>query len=666
MGGRTRRNMRGTVYQRGAVAIWVGVSIVALLTAAFLAIETGRLYYAQRDLQRLASLSAMAGTQVASGCSGANADGSLGSLAAVTAVVESFIQANGGLSSYLTGINGTDPIELGTMTRQDNLLVFQALPEGDLRINAVRVNLSRPQPTPFIGFLTGEGTLQASATAQQPLLGTFTVGSTLVTLDTTQSALLNPLLQGLLCPAPGSASCAAAINISAVGYQELAGVGVSLPQLGTAVGVDVKDVSDLLELKTQTPLLNTVLSGLTTSLSGTVSGTVAALLTNLAAASAGNPNEIPLGNLLAGIDTVAGAVPFVNLLDLILALGEAATADPSGSIKPIALPVEVKIPGVASLKTFIKIGEPAQPGGGRPGATAHTAQIRLMLRLQVDALSSINDMVMGLLEILGLDWLVNIKAPPIKIGTDIEVAPSTAYLDRLQCPGLSSPLPVAEMSARTGVAQVELGTFAGSAASAPEIIEGLAPLVTVAIKVLEGVVSATVNVSLDNQGPVQVGDPSLIPLDYPFTEYTPIEVPGSTAVRAYRADIVAPSNPQTVGSSGLLESTFASLLGNLALSTGGTPSTGICLLGVCIPLDSLADSVVDGIMAILTPVLTGVGGLLDALIDPLLQLLGVQVGAATVTMQGVSTARALMVSTCIPNTASPHGCLTAPPLPPTP
>jgi uncharacterized membrane protein len=666
MGGSTQRELRGTVRQRGAVAIWVGISIVALVTAAFLAIDTGRLYYTQRELQRLASLSAMAGTQIASGCSGVNADGSLGSLAAVTATIESFIRANGGKTEYLTGVNGTAPVELGTMVRQENLLVFQNLAEGDERINAVRVNLSRPQPVPFIGFLTGGSTLQASATAQQPLIGTFTVGSTLLNLDTTKSALLNPLLQGLLCANPGSASCAAAINISAVGYQGLANVGVSLPQLGTAVGVEIKDVSDLLELKTQTPVLNTVLSGLASSLSGSVSSNVSALLINLAAASSGNPNEIPLGNLLAGIDNVAGAVPFVNLLDLILALGESAVADPSGAIKPIQLPVKANIPGVTSLNAFIKIGEPPRLGGGRPGATAHTAQIRLMLRLQVDALSSINNLVMGLLKVLHLNWLLSITAPPINIGTDIEVAPSTAYLDRLQCPGLSNPMPIAELSASTAVADVKLGTFTGKPASAPELSEASAPLVTVVVKLAGGLASATVNVSMDGPTSLGAGDPSIIPLDYPVTEYTPIQGLPSYAARAYRADIVAPSNPQTVGTTEILGSTFDSVLNSLKLSTSGSPSTGLCVLLICIPLDKLVDGVINGLLDVLTPVLTGVGGLLDALIDPLLQLLGIQVGAATVTMQGISTARTVMVSTCIPNAALPRGCLTAPPLPPAP
>ncbi len=41
--------------QRGAVAIWIAVSLVALISATFLAIDTGQLYYAQKQLEKSAT-----------------------------------------------------------------------------------------------------------------------------------------------------------------------------------------------------------------------------------------------------------------------------------------------------------------------------------------------------------------------------------------------------------------------------------------------------------------------------------------------------------------------------------------------------------------------------------------------------------------------------------
>ena len=188
MRGRMQQLLGRPRRQAGAVAIWVGVALVGLLSAAFLAIDTGRLYHAQRDLQRLATLAAVSGAQVASGCAGIGADGSIATLGNVSAAVQSILVANGGQLSMLTGINGFPAVELGKMVPDDGVMVFEPLPVDDPGIGAVRVNLTRPQPTPFIGFLTGGGTLQASATAEQPLVGTFSVGSTLLALNTQNSA----------------------------------------------------------------------------------------------------------------------------------------------------------------------------------------------------------------------------------------------------------------------------------------------------------------------------------------------------------------------------------------------------------------------------------------------------------------------------------------------
>src|SRR3546814_10011459 len=80
------------------------------------------------------------------------------------------------------------------------------------------------------------------------------------------------------------------------------------------------------------------------SLSGTTSTTVTNLLQNLASAASGNSNRIPLGNVLGTVDNVAANVPFVNLLDLIMALG--AASHPSGSVIPIsASGIGLTVPG---------------------------------------------------------------------------------------------------------------------------------------------------------------------------------------------------------------------------------------------------------------------------------------------------------------------------------
>src|SRR5579859_6902103 len=74
--------------QRGAAAVFAVAAMIAGLAALLLGINVGMLYYAQRDLQRLAALAAAAGVETASGCvitTGTNTAGVPGSLALVQA-----------------------------------------------------------------------------------------------------------------------------------------------------------------------------------------------------------------------------------------------------------------------------------------------------------------------------------------------------------------------------------------------------------------------------------------------------------------------------------------------------------------------------------------------------------------------------------------------------
>jgi len=654
MRGRMQQLLGRPRRQAGAVAIWVGVALVGLLSAAFLAIDTGRLYHAQRDLQRLATLAAVSGAQVASGCAGIGADGSIATLSNVSAAIQSILVANGGQLSMLTGINGFPAVELGKMVPDDGVMVFEPLPVDDPGIGAVRVNLTRPQPTPFIGFLTGGGTLQASATAEQPLVGTFSVGSTLLALNTQNSALLNGVLEGLLCPNPGSAACDASINISALGFQGLAGVKVSLGELATAAGVQSKDLSDVLDLSTQTPILSDLLNGLSGALGDRVSGSTARLLQDLGAAASGNSNPVLLAPLLEGVTTVAGDVPFINLLDLIVALGVAANASEDGSVKPIPLPLSVNVPNVVSSNVFLSIGAPARSASGHAGVTATTAEVTLMTRMSLDILQPLQQVANQLFAAR-----VRLDMQPVKLGTDIQILPSTVRLDRMQCPGIGSPSPVAELSASTGLARVRLGTFAGNASAAPPLLTTPSPLASVSIDLLGGVASAKVQFNLARAVDSSVGNAGFVEFPEPVTEF--IKVRNSPALYQAQGTTQSPvnGNPQTLGSRDLLSSTVASLLDTARITASG--DTCLSLGNVCVlPIAALLNPLASSLLTILEPVLVGGGGLIDALVDPLLRALGVEVGQATMQMTAIEVGPSLKVQTCIPGGPGIRGCQVPP------
>lgn len=638
--------------QQGAVAVTAAVALIALLTCLVLVLEIGRVYNAQRTLQKMATFAALDAARIVSGC------GSEPTQARLEAAVADSLVRNG----HPEILNDTE-IEVGTIeTNADSLRELSPTDLDEAR--AVRVTLKRPFPSMLTPLLSQSGgSMVASATATQEVLGSLSVGTGLVSINSSESALLNPLLTGLL---------GGSVNLTAVQYNGLAGVNVSLEQLATAIGVDVKDLSDPLTLSAQTPILSDVLGGLAGALGDTASGTVTGLLTQLAG-SASN-EQVPLSLILDPVTSVAGNVPFINLLDLILALGQAAQADPSGGATPIALPVQLSVPGVANVSTFVRILEPPRFGGlGRPGKTsASTAQIRVLVRIEAGQIltgltSAIQNLVNGLLGILnvaGISPAVSVVPPPLNIGIDLDVAKATAYLDAIQCPRDDSNdgEPIAELSVAPAIADITVGRFVGNAATAPALIPtDIWQIATVGIDATNACLGIKIG-NLCVGVPLNLGNTTVtlnlglvavdvgagggrVPLPQDVTEFDRIEGLPDNAPPAWLARGVPPqapvsANPQTVGAEIDVE-----LQANLS-----STQTGSGLIGV---LGGLVNSLVNGVAALLQPLIALVNGLADALINPLLDLLGIDLGSATVTMRVVTVDQPGIVSKDVPESEAP-------------
>ncbi len=691
--------------QRGAAAVFAAVALIAMIISMLLAINIGRLYYAKRDLQKQATLAALAGAAVGSGCSSGgvpNTNTAAGST--LWNAVKAAIAANNGndnaaAAAVMVGVNGARAVEVGwvndtsgqsfkdnagtnhTVTA-DGARHFVVLPDTDSNVRAVRVNLAAAAPTPIgASFFPGAATplITASATAEQRARGSFYLGTGIASLN---GGLLNQLLGTLLC-APGDTVCqnkVIALNVGSA-FDGLANVNVSLGQLATAAGVSVQDLSNPLTLNTTTPILNKLLSGLASSLSGTVSGTVSTLLQNLAAAST-NPNGVPLGQLLGTVDTIAGGVPFVDLKTLILALGEAATAGPNGQVQPIALPINLDVPNVAIARVFLNVGSPpkfadyVRAGQGCDASCAKTAEVSLFIRIQAGQIltglkNAINGVLNGLLGllggVLGLGVNITIAPNPINIGVDVNVAQATARLDKLQCPTAQTPNPVASLSATTALASLNLGTFSGSlppigtAGIVPALSSGtLWPVAEVKLDASHACVGLSllglcigvplnlgtsdlvVNLGLTN---LTAGMPSnafqALSDITRFTQQTNTGAQPGDPTYYYLAD-GAPGSPN---SSSVNPQTIGSPLAlqlNLAVST---QENGTGLVGALI---GLVSSLVNGIVGLLQPLLDLLNVTILQLLNNLLQLLGVQVGSATVIMDGVLVAPPSMVTTELP------------------
>lgn len=575
---RNQRRASGRARQRGATAVFVAFALPMLTAVIALVIDIGQLYYAQRDLEKLATLAALDASRAQSGCF-IGGDGTPGSLNAAVASVNSTLVAN----NVVAGDGITPTVRFGRYdaTITPGRRVFAVLTESDPAVDSVQVTLTRPQPAPLVPFIFSSGgggalgNLTASASAQHAPVASFMIGTTTVSLN--QVSPLNGLLTGLL----GSS-----VNLNLIGYQGLANANVTLVGLQTALGI--ANPGDL--LSTELPL-GTLINAIATAAGNAGQTAVAATLDTLAALA--DPSRTTtLGEALGiedGVENLVGALP-LNTLQLLQSLAFSA----ANGLYPIELNLGANVLNLVSLRTFLQVGQLAQPslafdgtGAGRPGSSgglartsAKTQQVTLRLRFVVN-------------NVPGLSALAQVK-----LGLDLGVSGATSNLRSILCPSaLSIPVrtqPVVELGTVVRPVTLSVGSFSNTNPSNPVTSGSL-------LNVAFGLLSIKLNNSIDASvaGTGTETDPVKTLFTGPF-----------------------PSDPVVVGTVVSLSDTVnglsASLRGNL----------DICITPLlCLPAGSLASAVL-GILGPVTQVL-------DLVVQPLLQVLGVQLGAATITVLNV-------------------------------
>ncbi len=140
--------------------MFAALSLITLLSAVGLAIDIGRLYYADRNLQRLADLAAIDGTRVQSQCLGP------ASIEEVAAEVTASLQRNG-LPPDTTVVTLVGLRGFGS----DGLQQFTPSNPGQAA-NAVQVTLSRTSPARLLPLFSGQSrsTLTTRAAASSELV----------------------------------------------------------------------------------------------------------------------------------------------------------------------------------------------------------------------------------------------------------------------------------------------------------------------------------------------------------------------------------------------------------------------------------------------------------------------------------------------------------------
>jgi len=455
-----------------------------------------------------------------------------------------------------------------------------------------------------------------------------TAGPRLASVSTTQSALLNPLLQALL---PGTS-----IDLTVADWNNLAGADIDLNLLLTQLAADLT-VSDPTQVLTTDVSLGQLLLASATVLEADGQTLAANVLRALGLKVGGLAGTIRLGELLQ-LDFPPRALGDVKLGVLDLLTGWVQLYNFRNVIttpQPITIDTgALALPGITKVELWAQVVEPPVYVCGPAGSQFYSAAIRAKLNVDAVNTSVLDPLVTALdgLSILGLVSVddLSLGAQVIKLQLYADIARAQGTITAVDALAGSVTL-----QAQPGLVNLYIGQIAdaifwnrgqtlSSAVVQPVKLTSIG--VTANIKALLGIVplarvTGDIGVSIKA---VAEGSPEL------------------------RTAVVTGPFPSTVSmASGTVSvgSLVTSLLDNLDLDASGDGLT-VTVLGI-LPVGINTSVIVNALLAVVEPLLSQVlspvlGPLLDlvlgTIVDNLLQLLGIQIGQAVFTVEGVTEA----------------------------
>ncbi|NIE88059.1 MULTISPECIES: TadG family pilus assembly protein [unclassified Burkholderia] len=596
------RTIVGRRRERGAFAVMTLIFLAATISILGV-IDIGNAFFERRDLQRIADMAALAGAQ------------RLDNACAQAPVTATAAATKNGLN---TGTGDTITVGCGRWDPSVNAAPSYYVPAANvgtgssnpnaLQLNGVQVKLTRQVRHFFVGPTQ---TVRASSTARATAIDVFSVGATLAQLGGTScsgtpaSSSANPgLVNGLLGALLGSKS---GLNLSLVSYQALACTNVRLADIAASAGVGTIDqllalnlsLSQFLKLIAnalqQTSVVNANLQASLGALQAMISANVNGGNLNL-----GGPNGL-LNIALANTQSAATAT--VSLLDLIMVGAEVAN---SNNAVAVNIP-SVALGGLTGTQLQVQIISPPSIGIGEGGINPATGQWRTQASTAAVGLYLVVDLGVQQVPLLGpLLQLVGVNVD-VTLPLYLQVGTGKAVLNSTQC-AQTAAASTATITATPGIANLCIGT---------------PPLNS------KGMISLSSTYSC--KSPAQIINAQVSPLGLNLVQLTvsvsniSVQIQGAAQTHTFSGVSGLDSNYWTVNSNAL-GSALASALGQLATAQI-TPKVSLLLNLISITVPS---NFVGTILGILQPVLGPLLSALDAVIVPLLNLLGVQVGAATV------------------------------------
>ncbi|WP_057093862.1 hypothetical protein KV708_24250 [Comamonas thiooxydans] len=393
--GRARmRRQSGSVATLGA--LWLMIALICLAT-----IDIGNVFWQKRELQKIADLAALAG-----------ASGALDQTSCRTNAERNLLLNGSVVSELVTA-------QAGRWDKSANPFFGSVSKASD--INACRVTFRRTVPYLFVFAVGAERGRQISAQAtamQSARIARLSVRSTLLTLDTEKSALLDAVVGGLL---------GGKINLGVAGWQGIANSNISLltffDALAIRAGLNVGDYDQVVKTKVT---LDKVMLAMLDALPQ--QGSLAAVnALNALALGVGNI-QIALQDILK-LGTGLGSEALrtdVNVLDLVTTVAQLANSQNAAKVG-----VNLNL-GLVEVGLNLKVIEPPQSAIGDP------------VRDRIEAKTSQIDLVTGL--------KLNLALVAASLSLDVKLAQGSALLTDHAC----SPQKSMTVNGVTGVGTVAL------------------------------------------------------------------------------------------------------------------------------------------------------------------------------------------------------------------
>lgn len=452
-------------------------------------------------------------------------------------------------------------------------------------------------------------------------------GPRLVSVDSTQSPVLNLLFGALL---PGTS-----INLTAVDWNSLAGANINLNALVTQLngGVEVSDPSQV---------LNTAIS-----LGALRAAMVAVLQADNQTAAANILNALPLG-----VSGVTGSIRLGDLLQVALPTGSLTTVRLNvldlltggvqlynfSNVLTTPTPITVNtaalgLTGVANVRLWLQVVEPPVYTCGPLGSAFHSAAIRV--KLDLDLAQGLNaaalTALLNNLNVLGLVKVsnANISASVLHLQVYADVARAEGTISAINLVGNAVTLQARPGLVNLYVGQISDATFFNRATVLTE--SALTPAT---------LTSLNVTIRITTLLNIPVADVS-VPLAVSIRGF-------ATATPGLQSASFTGPYPQTrtlsagTVSAATLVSTLVNSL-NIQITSGNPTVTLLGALPLPLPVADLVNTLVSTLLqpirtavnVLVTPVLTT---LLGGVVDNLLGLLGIRIGQAVFTVEGVTQA----------------------------